>query len=125
MARPKETKPLTIHQAVSAGYVITSRRSRHATRIDRRDWREYMAQKHAPWDPEGDGMDWVKCLDNGGSGAADHYRRCYSEDTIIVPVEWVGKMKNSGAGPREYRALPYKGNTVTEQKEILVDLLKL
>jgi hypothetical protein len=124
MASPKKAQ-LYVNEAITAGYVITSRAGRHATRIDRRDWREHMAKEHAPWDPEGQGMDWVKCLDQGGHGAADHYRRCYSRDSIIVPQEWVGKMKNSGQGPREYRALPYHGNTATEQKEILVDLLKI
>lgn len=115
---------LTLQQAIAAGYCITSRRSRLATRLDRRDWREYMAKQHAPWDPDGDGMDWVNCLDNG-SGAADHYRRCHSKDDIVVPVEWISKMKNSGQGPREYRAFPYNDSPISEQKEILVDLLKI
>lgn len=113
----------SLADAITAGYAITSRRSRYATRLDRRDWREHMAMKHAPWDPEGDGMDWVNALDSHGHCAADHYRRCHSNDTIIVPVEWLAKLKNSGQGPREYRALPYSKSPTNEQKNILVDLL--
>ena len=48
-------KELTLAQARAAGYCITSRRHRSANRLDRQDWREYMAKQHAPWDPEGDG----------------------------------------------------------------------
>lgn len=62
---------------IAAGYRRTSRRHLGLCRIDRPDWREYMAFQHAPWDPAGDGMEWVKNV-----GAADHYRRCYSEDRI-------------------------------------------
>ena len=81
-------KGLTARQALqldhlhSKGYVITSNKYGSACRIDRPDWREYMAREHAPWDPEGDGMSWVMCL---GDRAADHYRRCYSRDEVTVP----------------------------------------
>lgn len=66
------------------GYRRTSNRHCLVSRVDRPDWREHMAQKHAPWDPEGQGVAWVKCL---GKGAADHYRRCYSNDTMTVGPE--------------------------------------
>lgn len=62
---------------IAAGYRRTSRKFLGLCRIDRPDWREYMAFQHAPWDPAGEGMNWVN-----GIGGADHYRRCYSEDRI-------------------------------------------
>lgn len=114
---------LTLSQATILGYAITSRASGHATRLDRRDWREYMAQKHAPWDPVKQGMDWVKSLDSNGHSAADHYRRVHSKDIITVPVAWMSSLKNSGQGPREYRVLPISNNLLEEQKNILVDIL--
>lgn len=64
------------------GYRRTSNRHRMVSRVDRPDWREYMAQQHAPWDAERgtqDGPRWVRCL---GEGAADHYRRTHSEDNL-------------------------------------------
>lgn len=62
---------------IAAGYRRTSRKFLGLCRIDRPDWREYMAFQRAPWDPAGEGMNWVN-----GIGGADHYRRCYSEDRI-------------------------------------------
>ena len=114
-------KELTLAQARAAGSCITSRRHRLANRLDRRDWREYMAKRHAPWDPEGDGKAWVECL---GDYAADHYRRCYSKDKITVPEEWVKPLGNSRDGPTEFRYLPYDQNSVELQQEILIDYLK-
>lgn len=64
---------------VDQGYRCTSRRHCIVARVDRPDWREYMARKHSPWDPEGEGMAWVNAL---GASAADHYRRCYTKDKI-------------------------------------------
>ena len=85
------------------GYAITSRRHRSANRLDRPDWREYMAAQHAPWDPEGDGMSWVKCLDEHGHSAADFYRRMYSNDEITIPEHLVKYVAKSASGPREYQ----------------------
>ena len=118
----KTLKTLTLAQARAAGYCITSRYHRLANRLDRKDWREHMAQQHAPWDPEGTGMSWVTCM--GDSNAADHYRRCYSEDKIVVPEEWVKPLGNSGSGPTEFRYKPYEQNSIELQKEILLDYLK-
>jgi len=60
------------------GYCVTSRKFGLISRIDREDWKEYMASKHV----SGNGMAWVKCL--GEIGAEDHYRRCYSKDTLEI-----------------------------------------
>ena len=85
---------ITAKQAKAAGYCITSRRApTWATRIDRKDWREHMAAQHPG------GMEWVKCL---GKDAADHYRRMYSKDTIVVHSGWVKLLPNSGQGPAEF-----------------------
>ena len=113
---------LTLVQAKAAGYCITSRRAKYAKRIDRKDWREYMAKEHAPWDPTGqEGMSWVKSM--GDSLAADHYRRCYSNDQITVTEEWFKILKNSNNGPTEFRHKPYHLNTEKVQQEILIDYL--
>jgi hypothetical protein len=84
---------ITAKQAKAAGYCITSRAATLATRIDREDWREHMADQH----PQG--MDWVKCL---GKDAADQYRRVYSKDNITVPAGWVKLLPNSGQGPTDF-----------------------
>lgn len=84
---------LTIEQAKAMGYCITSRRGTLATRIDRADWREHMATKHAQ------GERWVKLI---GDLAADQYRRVYSQDTIRIRPEWIGQLPNSGVGPTEF-----------------------
>ena len=62
------------------GYCVTSRKFGLVSRIDRDDWKEYMALLYSPWSLKV-GMDWVSVL---GDGAEDHYRRCYSTDTIEV-----------------------------------------
>lgn len=53
------------------------------SRIDRADWRDHMAQEHSPWDPEGEGAEWVRVL---GKSAANQYRRVFSRDKIVVPA---------------------------------------
>lgn len=60
------------------GYCITSRSARYASRIDREDWK-------------------TVCSD------ADYYRRCFSKDVIIVPVNAIKKLKNSHHGYAEFR----------------------
>lgn len=64
---------------VKQGYRIVSRKYGTIARIDRDDWKEFMAQEHAPWDIE-EGRKWVRTM--GDRSAADHYRRVYSKDTI-------------------------------------------
>lgn len=61
------------------GYRRVSKRFGILARIDREDWREFMAQKHAPWDPAGEGMGWAS-----SDGMEDFYRRVHSKDTRTV-----------------------------------------
>ncbi|MFA7331066.1 MAG: hypothetical protein WC326_08340 [Candidatus Delongbacteria bacterium] len=90
---------LTLQQALAYGYCITSRRYRHATRLDRADWREVMAKGHVS------GMPWVMIL---GTQAADYYRRCHSRHKLIVPAIWLPLMPNSNNGPTEFLPRPEK-----------------
>ena len=80
-----------VNKAEKEGYYIVSRKHKIASRIDRDDWKEYMAIKHAPWDYE-QGLEWVNAL---GKHAGDFYRRVYSKDTITIPSSWLKLMKNS------------------------------
>lgn len=86
---------MTLNQAKAAGYCITSRAHREATRIDREYWKEHMASKQ-----QGD-TTWVESMIRSRC-AADHYRRCYSKDTIVVPAAWIKKLPNSIDGPQEF-----------------------
>ena len=70
---------------VKQGYRRISNKFCLASRIDRLDWREVMAQDHAPWDWQGEGLTWVNCLGTGG--AADFYRRCLSKDNVKMDEE--------------------------------------
>lgn len=79
-----------------AGYCITSHKHRHVSRIDRPDWREYLAVQHAPWDPEGEGMAWVTHM---GARAGDQYRRVHSRDSLVVSEETVRLLQSSEGGP--------------------------
>lgn len=76
---------MTIEEAKRWGYCITSRSGRQASRIDRDDWKEQMTK-------------------NGLPANADYYRRCISKDTIIVPASFIGKLKNSCDGYKDYRS---------------------
>jgi len=80
------------------GYRVTSRKHRQVTRVDRPDWRDYMAVRHAPWDIE-DGLEWVECL---GRGAADQYRRVYSKDTLVVSKAALSHIGSSNHDPVGY-----------------------
>lgn len=85
------SEQMTPQYAKRSGYCIVSRRKpTHAARIDRKDWKEYMASRHPG------GMEWVIIL---GKDAADVYRRCYSKDVIVVPSSWIKELPNSGNGP--------------------------
>lgn len=96
-----------INAMVAYGYRRTSRAHSMLARIDRPDWREYMAFQHSPWDPAGQGMDWVKAC---GDDAADFYRRCYSEDTLQLFEPAISMMfPASGHSADEY--VPKKGET--------------
>jgi hypothetical protein len=67
---------------INWGYRKTSNNHRLIARIDRPDWYRHMAQQHSPWDPNGQGIDWVFKM--GSASAGDHYRRCYSRDFKTV-----------------------------------------
>lgn len=70
---------MTIEEAKRWGYCITSRSGRQASRIDREDWKSINED-------------------------ADYYRRCISKDSVIVPAAFIGKLKNSHDGYKEYRS---------------------
>lgn len=112
---------LTIKQALEAGYCITSTRHRQASRIDRPDWREYMAKQHSPWDWEGDGMDWVNCL---GNAAGDQYRRVYSNDHIQISSDFVNIFPKSSNTYIDYLFIDSDKNNKLIEKEIHWYLLK-
>ena len=79
---------------IRAGYRITSRKYGLVSRIDREDWKEYMAEQHAPWDIR-EGRKWVNIL--GDRSAADHYRRVYSKDHLELGRKALTlKIPNSG-----------------------------
>ena len=85
---------ISAKDAKKAGYCIISRKSpTWAARIDREDWREHMASQHS------NGMKWVLAL---GDMAADHYRRCFSKDVIVVHSGFIKLLPNSGNGPTEF-----------------------
>ena len=86
-------------ELASQGYRRTSNRHRMVSRIDREDWKEYMALQHAPWDAKRgttDGPDWVKCL--GPAAAADFYRRVHSMDSL------------EGLDPAVFKLIPGSSN---------------
>lgn len=90
---------------IESGYRRVSKKYCRLARIDTAGWRERMARKHAPWDPRGEGMEWVIGL---GSSAASHYRRCYTRDVIIVPREVARLIPASITGSSPYDYVPLK-----------------
>jgi hypothetical protein len=62
---------------ISKGYRRTSNKYGMVSRVDRSDWREYMAKHHTPWDIKR-GLEWVEAL---GDSASDYYRRVLSKDS--------------------------------------------
>ncbi len=74
-------------ELVNQGYSRVSRNYCHLSRIDRPDWRNHMAQDHAPWDWRGEGLSWTNSI----ADAQDFYRRCLSKDVITVE-EAISKM---------------------------------
>lgn len=85
-------------EIINAGYRVVSRKHRLVARVDRKDWREYMAQKHSPWSLE-QGRNWVQCL---GDSAPDFYRRVHSKDQLTVSAEMLKKIPNSSWDIVEY-----------------------
>jgi hypothetical protein len=87
------------------GYCVTSNKYGIVSRLDRADWKEHLAQKHAPWDPAGQGMRWIEGI--GDRGAADFYRRCNSADSIQnVPHDICKYLGNSLDGPDKFIDVP-------------------
>lgn len=98
----------------ASGYRPVSRRHRSLSRIDRQDWREWMARDHTrgfrgPAERNlAEGRSWVECL---GQGAADHYRRVHSRDVIrLVPQDLFDALRRLGpdygnGGHEEYLPL--------------------
>jgi hypothetical protein len=64
---------------MNQGYRRVSNKFCMLSRIDRSDWREHLAELHAPWDPLGQGKEWAAL-----PFAEDWYRRCVSKDVITV-----------------------------------------
>jgi len=90
-----ETHGQMARRLIASGYRCSSNRHRIVSRIDREDWKEHMARKHAPWSFQ-EGIEWVEGL---GDRAADHYRRVYSRDKIEdVPEEAYNLVKQAGRG---------------------------
>lgn len=65
---------------IDAGYRRISNRGKIVSRIDRDDWRQFMAQQHSR--SKETHRDWVISL---GQRAEDHYLRCYSSDQLVLP----------------------------------------
>lgn len=57
-------------QVTMAGYRVISKKYRWVARVDRGDWVE-------------------------GTTSADHYRRVFSEDKMVVPEAWISQIPNS------------------------------
>lgn len=89
-----------VQTLIDAGYRRVSNAFGHVARVDREDWKEHMAQKHAPWDPSGTGMEWVRCLENNRM-ASDFYRRDRSltEDVLVLPPEFARRIPTSSHDP--------------------------
>lgn len=77
------------NELASGGYRRVSNNNRIVSRIDRYDWKEYMASECSPHD-----MRWVKAM--GELSAADHYRRCFSKDTMKLDQEVYKLIPGSG-----------------------------
>lgn len=93
----------TAEDLIRRGYRRVSNKYRIVSRIDRPDWREFMAKEHAPWDPQGDGMGWVFLLGRQAGSAEDHYRSVYSKDNIEnIPNEIFKQIPGSGYDPVGY-----------------------
>ena len=71
-------------ELIAKGYRRISIRHKMISRIDREDWRDYMAQKlHRPVESMTDDI-W-----------GDHYRRCFSKDVIVVDGDMIKQIPTS------------------------------
>lgn len=87
---------------IKQGFRRVSNSGLIVSRIDRHDWREYMARQHSPWDPSGDGMKWVFVLSRQAGSAEDHYRRCYSRCKLVLTKDIYDKIPSSNGDPVGY-----------------------
>jgi len=83
---------------IKRGYRRTNNKYGLISRIDRPDWKEFMAKSHSPWNIEA-GMRWVESL---GESASDYYRIVYSHDTIEVGQRYGKLIPPSHIDPVEY-----------------------
>lgn len=86
--QPPQYKSTDIAEFVALGYRRTSRKFGIISRVDRPDWKEFLARKGMLIGPEREG--------NG----ADHYRACYSKDKITLePPSLALEVPTSGHDP--------------------------
>lgn len=89
-------KELSAKEIMDMGYRRISNSAQMVARVDRSDWKEFMAKSHAPWSITA-GLRWIESL---GAQASDHYRRCFSHDKLTINDSKVFKeIKGSGADP--------------------------
>lgn len=88
-----------IKRFIDSGYCLISLKHGIVARIDRPDWKEFMASKHQPSNPE-EGLKWVSLL---GNRAADHYRRVYSQDTLELGKNNGKEFPRSALSSLEYQ----------------------
>ncbi|AFB84056.1 hypothetical protein F418_p39 [Hafnia phage Enc34] len=87
--------PEMIPALIASGYRRTSNKHHRVTRIDREDWKEVLAVDLEPHDPLGSGMARAH-----GYGMGDHYRRCYSNDSMVIDSDYLFKLfPGSDEGP--------------------------
>lgn len=89
---------MTAKELIAQGYRRTSNAFGLVSRIDRPDWKEYMASLHP------NGMDWVHALEQTPGSAEDHYRRCYSKDTLELSRSVAKQIPPSGGSSVGYKA---------------------
>lgn len=103
-------------QLINWGYRRISNTHQMVSRIDRPDWFMYMATKHAPWDPTGEGVQWAAGL---GMYAKDYYRRCLSKDKLELPHHIFTLIPASGSSDAGYK--PKKEDKIMARKDVIVD----
>lgn len=82
--------PERLDDLIKLGYRCTSRKSGRISRIDDPEWTRKLSK--AIMRPE------AQLFENGRPSAdwADMYRRCYSRDTLLIPVEHIRTFPGSG-----------------------------
>jgi hypothetical protein len=102
----------SVDAIIKSGYCPISNKYRILARLDRPDWKEYMAEKRVRgWPGNADknheqAMKWVNGL---GHGAADFYRRMYSRDKLTVSgdiFQQVRKANSSHGWGRFFNFVP-------------------